>query len=90
MKTTSAKAPSDNQALSPVEPGFPSIRYFQIHFEHLHDTIDELKKQINQANRQIAELQQQLQGRSETANIGSMGYVGECKVSPSDRLNRDY
>lgn len=84
MKTTPAKIATENQAASPAEPAFPSVRYFQIHFEYLHDTIDDLKKQVNKANQQIAELQQQLQAGSAAAGIGGTGYAGERKAPPSN------
>lgn len=34
---------------------YPSTRYFQIHFQHLHDAIEILKQQVHEANRQIAQ-----------------------------------
>jgi len=37
---------------------FPSSRYFQIHFEHLYELIDDLKRQLEKTNQQVAALQQ--------------------------------
>ncbi|MCQ8182021.1 hypothetical protein NP603_12950 [Methylomonas sp. SURF-1] len=54
-RSSPAEMPADKAA-----PGFPSARYFQVHFEYLHETIGELKQQIETANRQIAELQRRL------------------------------
>lgn len=83
MKILPLTKPIDNQTDSPIEPDFPSVRYFQIHFEYLHETIDELRRQVDQANQQIAELQQQLQGRSVLAGISPERYTGEDEA-PSD------
>jgi phage shock protein A len=45
------------------EPGadmhFPSSRYFQIHFERLHEMIEDLKDQLEKTNQQIVALRQQ-------------------------------
>ncbi|NJD07194.1 MAG: hypothetical protein FIA97_11970 [Methylococcaceae bacterium] len=38
---------------------FPNSRYFQVHFEHLYELINELKAQLIAANHQIAQLQKQ-------------------------------
>jgi cell division protein FtsB len=40
---------------------FPSARYFQVHFEYLHEIIRDLKAQIDTANQQIMVMQAQLQ-----------------------------
>jgi hypothetical protein len=45
---------------SPLDPPFPSARYFQIHFQYLQEIIGDLRVQVEKANRQIAELQIQL------------------------------
>jgi hypothetical protein len=44
----------------PLDPPFPSARYFQIHFQYLQEIIGDLRVQVEKANRQIAELQIQL------------------------------
>jgi hypothetical protein len=44
----------------PLDPPFPSARYFQIHFQYLQEIIGDLHVQMEKANRQIAELQAQL------------------------------
>lgn len=41
------------------DPHFPNSRYFQVHFEHLYELINELKAQLVAANHQIAQLQRQ-------------------------------
>ncbi|MDD1621780.1 MAG: hypothetical protein LUQ11_09885 [Methylococcaceae bacterium] len=84
MKTNSETTFLDSQLVSSKEPGFPTVRYFQIHFEHLHELIDDLRMQIQQANQQIAELQQQLHGRSTLARIGPEGYGNERKAPPTN------
>lgn len=70
MKTNSEPTYLSSQLVSQKEPGFPTVRYFQIHFEHLHELIDDLRAQVQQANQQIAELQQQL-GRSSPARANA-------------------
>ncbi len=77
MKTISATTRFDRQSVSPAEPGFPSVRYFQIHFEHLHETIEDLRRQVDQANRQIAELQHHVKFRVPVVRIGPENQDGE-------------
>lgn len=43
---------------------FPNARYFQIHFQYLHEIIGDLKVQVDKANQQIAELQLQIQAHA--------------------------
>lgn len=47
-----------------VDNNFPSAKYFQIHFQYLHEIIGDLSDRIDLANRQIAELQEQIGIRS--------------------------
>lgn len=54
------KAPMQEQPASTV----PSARYFQVHFEYLHEMLGELKNKLDDANRQIAVLQRQVQALS--------------------------
>lgn len=46
--------------LSPAVPAFPSSRYFQIHFEYLHEIIGGLQQHIAETNQRMAVLQQRL------------------------------
>ncbi|MEQ1635732.1 MAG: hypothetical protein ABL903_03510 [Methylococcales bacterium] len=39
---------------------FPSARYFQIHFDYLHELMQEMKKQLEASNQKITLLQQQI------------------------------
>jgi hypothetical protein len=57
MKTKRSTAENNSP---PLEPPFPSARYFQIHFQYLQEIIGDLRVQVEKANRQIAELQVQL------------------------------
>lgn len=41
-------------------PAFPSNRYFQIHFEYLHEIIGDLHQHIAETNQRMAQLQQRL------------------------------
>lgn len=43
-----------------VDIPFPSSRYFQIHFEHLYELIDDLRQQLEKTNRQMAALRRQV------------------------------
>lgn len=45
---------------TPSAPPFPSSRYFQIHFEYLHEIIGGLQQHVAETNRQMALLQQRL------------------------------
>jgi hypothetical protein len=57
MKTKRSTAEKNSP---PLDPPFPSARYFQIHFQYLQEIIGDLRAQMENANRQIAELQIQL------------------------------
>jgi hypothetical protein len=48
-----------------TDPHFPNSRYFQVHFEHLYELIDELKAQLIAANHQIAQLQRLQDGQAQ-------------------------
>jgi hypothetical protein len=61
-----------------LDASFPSARYFQVHFEYLHETISELKQQVSQANQQIAELQQQLQAHP-LGEMPTVNYAGDTQ-----------
>ncbi|BBL71138.1 hypothetical protein [Methylogaea oryzae] len=45
---------------SPAAPAFPSSRYFQIHFEYLHEIIGGLQLHLAETNQRMAVLQQRL------------------------------
>lgn len=60
MKSRHSRRKPAELAPEKLEAAFPSARYFQVHFEYLHETIAELKQQIETANRQIVELQRRL------------------------------
>lgn len=68
-----------------LEASFPSSRYFQVHFEYLHETINDLKQQIGTANQKIADLQQQLQARTTLDNIACDQYAA---ISCSTEVTR--
>ncbi|PPC91241.1 MAG: hypothetical protein CTY34_04735 [Methylobacter sp.] len=55
---------------NPLQTGaeFPNARYFQIHFQYLHEIIGDLKVQVDKANQQIAELQLQIQDHADSNN----------------------
>lgn len=70
MKSRHSRSRPADLPAEKTETGFPSARYFQVHFEYLHETIGELKQQIETANRQIAELQQRLlEGQAEAIDL---------------------
>ncbi len=85
MKTRQSRTKLETSSPEAVESNFPSARYFQVHFEYLHETISELKQQVNQANQQIAELQRQLQAHS-LGEMPTVNYVGDTK--PAGNLRR--
>ncbi len=60
MNTKPLERPQDIDARSPKKNAFPSARYFQVHFEYLHELISDMKKQLEVSNQQIALLQQRL------------------------------
>lgn len=74
MKARRSRTKLDKISPETLDASFPSARYFQVHFEYLHETINDLKQQINQANQQIAELQQQLQP-APLRDIGMASYA---------------
>ncbi|MGZ4958529.1 MAG: hypothetical protein ACXV7J_04705 [Methylomonas sp.] len=80
MKLLSTKLPLSSQPHSHPEPVFPSARYFQIHFDHLHETIDELRRQVDQANQQIAELQQHLHIKPALLDADVDDYAGKDEI----------
>ena len=61
MKTRRSRAKLEAMSPEALDASFPSARYFQVHFEYLHETIGDLKQQLHYANEQISGLQQQLQ-----------------------------
>ncbi|AMK77150.1 hypothetical protein A1342_20665 [Methylomonas methanica] len=61
-----------------LDASFPSARYFQVHFEYLHETINDLKQQVSHANQQIAELQEQLQAQS-MGEMPTVNYASDTK-----------
>lgn len=77
----SSHAKADGDVLAVAADSFPSARYFQIHFEHLHEMIGDLRQQIGQANQQIAELQRQLQSNGDLDEMGAVGYQTESPAS---------
>jgi len=40
----------------PDEIAYPSPRYFQVHFQHLSQMIERMEEQLQETNRQLAEL----------------------------------
>ncbi|MDT4330645.1 hypothetical protein ACQE3E_00340 [Methylomonas sp. MED-D] len=76
----SNRSKADGDALAVTSDSFPSARYFQIHFEYLHEMIGDLRQQIGQANQQIAELQRQLRSDVDLDEMGSVGYQGESQA----------
>jgi hypothetical protein len=46
------------------ETAFPSARYFQVHFQHLSQLIENLQLQLQETNRQLNELRQAQQPSS--------------------------
>lgn len=40
------------------EVAYPSERYFQIHFQYLHEIIGDLQRQLHETNRLLAELKE--------------------------------
>lgn len=56
---------------------FPSARYFQVHFQYLHEIISDLRNQIDLANRQITELQERLRLRPVPARNLNQNQAGD-------------
>jgi len=60
----SAKRPARRisaKALAAAEAEFPSQRYFQIHFQHLQQMIEELRQLQQETAHQLAELRRAVQ-----------------------------
>ncbi|MEC4748531.1 hypothetical protein [Methylomicrobium sp. Wu6] len=78
------KKSSTSAEHSPPEQPFPSARYFQIHFQYLHETIGDLRLQVEKANQQIAEMQLQLQLNQtrENARQSDSGKKTESRFEP--------
>lgn len=85
MKSRHSRSGPADSPVDKVESGFPSARYFQVHFEYLHESIGELKRQIEIANRQIAELQQRLLD-TEAKGIELEGQPGNAFTTQDWRL----
>jgi len=78
MKTRRSRSKADSMSQEALDASFPSARYFQVHFEYLHETINDLKQQVNQANQQITELRQQLHAGA-LSDIGAANYVADSQ-----------
>ena len=52
--------PVELNCKSSRQNAFPSARYFQIHFDYLHELMAEMKKQLEASNQKITLLQQQI------------------------------
>lgn len=50
---------SDQPTVLPPAQQFPSARYFQVHFEHIQQTVRELGEKLELVQRQLAELSAQ-------------------------------
>ncbi len=61
MRTRRSNSKPEQAKPETAESAFPSARYFQVHFEFLHESINDLKQQLNKANQQIADLQHKLE-----------------------------
>lgn len=51
---------ANKQARNHVDALFPLPRYFQVHFEHIHNINTDVQKQVNQLNRQVDEVNAKL------------------------------
>lgn len=61
MPTNPSESPLDGYPKpSRKQAAFPSARYFQVHFEYLHELLRDMKQQLDMLNQKIALLQQQL------------------------------
>lgn len=76
MKIRQSPTKLKKNAVDNLDACFPSARYFQVHFEYLYETINELKQQVYEANQQIAILQQQLQIQS-MGDIQNLHYADD-------------
>jgi hypothetical protein len=62
MKINQLTKVQDSKSSEPVDnQHFPSARYFQVHFDYLHEIIGDLKTRIDITNQQIMAMQEQLQ-----------------------------
>lgn len=59
-----AKKQAAQEVPLPPDSDYPSTRYFQVHFQYLYETLESLKEQVQEANRQIAAQNQALRNLS--------------------------
>ncbi|MFA5985451.1 MAG: hypothetical protein WC782_15645 [Methylococcaceae bacterium] len=64
MRTKQTFDTPNNYQKTQAGPDFPSARYFQVHFQYLHEIIGDLKTQVDKANQQIADLQLQIKNQT--------------------------
>lgn len=86
-------SPSEIQNAPPHDDQpFPSARYFQIHFQYLQEIIGDLRVQMENANRQIAELHAQLHPNQPAFAPVQDDYATEPESSFKRRVrkNRNY
>lgn len=50
----------NKQPRNSVDALFPLPRYFQVHFEHIHNTNSDVQMQVSQLNRQVDEVNAKL------------------------------
>lgn len=61
MRVNPLESPLDSYPKPSKKQGsFPSARYFQVHFEYLHELLRDMKQQLDVSNQKIDLLQQQL------------------------------
>jgi hypothetical protein len=60
LSLTRNTKPKSTTPKSATPPAFPSPRYFQVHFDYLHELLSDMKKQLDNANEQITTLQRRL------------------------------
>ncbi|MFI3138112.1 MAG: hypothetical protein QX197_15150 [Methylococcaceae bacterium] len=60
MHTNPVEIPTDIKRKYAQQNAFPSARYFQIHFDYLHELLGDMKNQLEVSNQKISVLQQQL------------------------------
>jgi hypothetical protein len=61
MKTPPSKPKgrrAADRAATPDEPEFPSVRYFQIHFEHLEGLLLDTRQHLDALRQQLSEVRQ--------------------------------
>jgi len=56
-----AQQPSQSASESAAAEHFPNARYFQVHFQHLHENNQLLQSQLNQLTRQVELLSNKLE-----------------------------